>query len=166
MTTYNIGRIGLRIRGDYNNTAEYEKLDVVYYGGSSYVAKFTVTGIAPDNGEYWQLLALGVPETFSSEEQFTGQYWVNGKPIYRRMLQVAVTANSTATSSSISGLDDVISITGSLICANHTTRPLNWWHSTNLFVEAYRYGGTDYIAVFSKGDTGTAYINVLYTKNT
>ena len=130
MSTYDIGRIGLNIRGDYDATAEYEKLDVVYYNGSSYVAKGEGTGIAPDNANMWQLLALGVPDNYRDEEQFTGQYWVNGKPIYRRTLQVTVTANAYSYSHVIDNMEDVISITGALLCAQHTTRPINWYHNS------------------------------------
>lgn len=52
------GRIGFIIRGDYDNTATYDFLDVVYYGNSSYVAKKITIGNVPENdSEYWHILA-------------------------------------------------------------------------------------------------------------
>lgn len=52
------GRIGFVIKGDYDSTATYEFLDVVFYGDSSYVAKKETTGNEPENSnEYWQILA-------------------------------------------------------------------------------------------------------------
>ena len=64
MTTYTLGRIGLQIRGNYDAEAEYDELDVVYFGSNSYVAKEACEGIAPDEnteGNPWQLLAKGSP---------------------------------------------------------------------------------------------------------
>ncbi len=56
----NAGRIGFLIKGEYEETAVYDFLDVVFYGGASYVAKKLTTGNAPErNNEYWQVLAEG-----------------------------------------------------------------------------------------------------------
>lgn len=57
---YNLGKVLLTPKGDYNGSTAYEKLDVVTYNGSSYVAKQSTTGNAPTDGQtntYWQLLA-------------------------------------------------------------------------------------------------------------
>lgn len=54
-----LGPVGLNPLGDYNSQTEYEKLDVVLYQGSSYVALQTVQGIVPTNAEYWQKLVSG-----------------------------------------------------------------------------------------------------------
>ena len=43
------GRVLLMPRGDYDNTATYEMLDIVSYNGSSYIAKGTTTGNLPTN---------------------------------------------------------------------------------------------------------------------
>lgn len=56
----NAGRIGFLIKGEYEETAVYDFLDVVFYGGASYVAKKLTTGNAPErNNEYWQVLSEG-----------------------------------------------------------------------------------------------------------
>ena len=54
------GRIGFLIKGDYVATDTYGFLDVVYYNGSSYVAKKTTIGNTPtENNEYWHIFAKG-----------------------------------------------------------------------------------------------------------
>ena len=54
------GRIGFLIKGEYDEHAEYDFLDVVYYGKSSYVAKKKTIGNTPQrNNEYWQIFAEG-----------------------------------------------------------------------------------------------------------
>lgn len=59
MATYNIGKIGMTPKGTYNASTAYEKLDVVSYNGSSYVALDNCTGIAPTNTSKWMILAQG-----------------------------------------------------------------------------------------------------------
>ena len=67
-TTYNLGRIGLNLRGDFDAAASYEKLDVVFYDGSSYAAKSACTGVLPTNADFWTLLASGTPGTVASSD--------------------------------------------------------------------------------------------------
>ena len=49
------GRILIMPKGAYDKNATYEMLDLVSYNGTSWLAKKTVTGIAPSeaNSEYW-----------------------------------------------------------------------------------------------------------------
>ena len=54
-----LGPVGLNPLGNYNSQTEYEKLDVVLYQGSSYVALKPAQGIVPTNAEYWQKLVSG-----------------------------------------------------------------------------------------------------------
>ena len=60
MAQIDLGRILPIFRGIYVNTINYEKLDIVYYKGSSYVANSNMRGIAPDStasSNTWQLVA-------------------------------------------------------------------------------------------------------------
>ncbi len=69
-----IEQAGYKICGDYDNTASYDYPDVVYYNGSSYVAKKETTGNVPGNdSEYWQIFASGVPGVIKYDE-------LKGKP--------------------------------------------------------------------------------------
>ena len=60
MAQIDLGRILPIFRGIYVNTTNYEKPDIVYYKGSSYVANSNMKGIAPDStgiNNTWQLVA-------------------------------------------------------------------------------------------------------------
>ena len=52
----NAGKILIMPKGNYNSNTTYEMLDLVKHNGTSWLAKKTVTGIAPStaNSEYWQ----------------------------------------------------------------------------------------------------------------
>lgn len=52
-----IGKVAITPKGDYSNTTQYKKLDVVTFEGSSYVCIKDCQGIATTNTEYWQLMA-------------------------------------------------------------------------------------------------------------
>lgn len=63
------GRIGFLLKGDYSADSTYDFLDVVYYNGSSYVAKKETTGNVPtENNEYWHIFAMGATGDFASGE--------------------------------------------------------------------------------------------------
>lgn len=57
MATQILGKVGMVLKGEYNGSTEYQKLDVVTYNGESYSAKNNTTGNLPTNTTYWQLLA-------------------------------------------------------------------------------------------------------------
>ena len=62
------GRVGFIIRGDYSATETYDFLDVVYYNGSSYVAKKLTTGNTPQaSDDYWQVMANANSTDISDE---------------------------------------------------------------------------------------------------
>ena len=67
MATYSLGRVGLKVLGEYNNITPYEKLDVVYFNGSSYVSLTDNVGVVPTNTEKWAKLAGGVDITDKEE---------------------------------------------------------------------------------------------------
>lgn len=74
---YNLGRVVPIFKGTYDNSTTYEKLDVVYYNGSSYVANDTTVGVNPSNSEMWQPVAMaGVlsPEQIEAVEQQIIEY--------------------------------------------------------------------------------------------
>lgn len=52
-----LGKVLLTPRGDYSSNTQYDYLDFVLYGGSSYVAKDTVIGIAPTDTTKWQKMS-------------------------------------------------------------------------------------------------------------
>ena len=94
--TYDLGRVGLNLRGEYSPTAAYERLDVVSWHNGSYVAKTATAGVSPDNADKWQALAKGTAP-YTTSEIFTGQYWLDGKPIYSKTLLVGAKIKNTQT---------------------------------------------------------------------
>ncbi len=63
MPTVNLGKVGMTLKGVYDNEAQYEKLDVVYYDDSTYCAKVSTKGNTPskEDDTYWQLLVAPNP---------------------------------------------------------------------------------------------------------
>lgn len=59
VSTQSLGRITVAPKGEYSSITEYSPLDLVTYGGSSYIAKQACVGKTPGNTDYWQLIALG-----------------------------------------------------------------------------------------------------------
>ena len=57
MANYELGRIGLNLRGSYDAAMTYQRLDTVTYNGSSYVALENCSGILPSDTERWMMLA-------------------------------------------------------------------------------------------------------------
>ena len=58
MAQYNLGRFLPIFKGQYNSSVTYSPLDIVYYGGSSYVCKSTSLNHVPTNTSYWQIVAV------------------------------------------------------------------------------------------------------------
>ena len=59
MATIDIGKIKPVFKGTYNNSTAYVLDDIVYYNGSSYVAKTSTTGNLPTDTTKWNILASG-----------------------------------------------------------------------------------------------------------
>ena len=60
MATYNLGRILPYFRGTWESSYNYFIMDIVYYNGSSYVAKSNISagGNNPSINNNWQIIAL------------------------------------------------------------------------------------------------------------
>jgi len=87
-----LGNVAPNPRGEYDGSAEYEYLDLVYHNGGSYLccaeldAGDTITGIAPEdstNTDYWQCLTI--PGTATDE--------------YTEMYAAVIAANTAAAES-------------------------------------------------------------------
>lgn len=57
VTTYDLGKVMLTPRGEYNPSVQYYELDVVTYSGSSFLVLKDVIGVTPVTGEFYQVLA-------------------------------------------------------------------------------------------------------------
>lgn len=72
MATYELGKIGLNLRGNYNASTAYKKLDAVTYNGSSYAALADTTGVVPTNTGKWMLLAQGTSQNNGTQTSVLG----------------------------------------------------------------------------------------------
>lgn len=60
--TYNVGRVRMNLRDEWDQNTDYTTLDLVYHRGCSYVAKKDNIGVEPDEDnetsrEYWMLMS-------------------------------------------------------------------------------------------------------------
>lgn len=73
MSTFNLGRILPMFKGTWSSSTNYNQLDIVYYNGSSYVAKNSVTsgGNNPSINNNWQIVAMKgeLSPTLSPEQE-------------------------------------------------------------------------------------------------
>lgn len=106
-----LGPVGFNPTGDYDNTREYEKLDMVFYQGSSYVAKSNSIGQLPTNTEYWTKIVAGglsvddIVDNLDSNETTKPLSAKQGKVLNEGKLQVFNTvANMKADTSLKTGM--------------------------------------------------------------
>lgn len=56
------GRVAIVPKGNWSDIIQYEKLDLVYHLGSSYLAKQRSIGIDPTNEDFWMLIVTGTSD--------------------------------------------------------------------------------------------------------
>ena len=59
MATVNLGRVGLVLKGDWDNATAYAALDLVSHDGNAWAAKRANTNVEPttENDDDWQLIS-------------------------------------------------------------------------------------------------------------
>lgn len=62
----NLGTVAMEPKGEYNSSTYYEKLNMVNYEGSTYVAKEPVQGETPSSSSKWMFLGVGLPHIDSN----------------------------------------------------------------------------------------------------
>lgn len=100
---------------------------------------------------------------FSTDEIMVGR-WIDGSALYVRTIAIPITTAGADTMGSIGDdVDKVLRFDGVLITTAGSQRPINWYHSATLYCDVYRYQTQNSIAARA-GETGTAYVTILYTK--
>lgn len=111
-TTYNLGRVGMNVRGEYSPTIAYQPMDIVTYQNGSYMAKVATTGSAPANTSKWDKLMQGSSDYAVAAEN-TGIKWIDGRPVYRRILTgTSLTDAGSTTIGNIGPVDVIIRLDG------------------------------------------------------
>ena len=75
----NLGRVSLAPRGEYDPQAQYRRLDIVGYGGSSYLALRDLQGVTPENGADYMLIAQRGDVGATGETGPQGEQGVQGE---------------------------------------------------------------------------------------
>ena len=114
--------------------------------------------------------------TYSTEEVKTGETWIDGKPIYRKVVYVNNLANNTVKTVSCNIGANIINqmIKQNLIWYDSTDK--TWinnerWDSTSIRIEYHYHAANDVIWINSVGTnwssrTSKAYAILEYTKTT
>ena len=164
--TYNLGRVGMNLRGEYDPAAAYEPLDTVTWRGGSYAARVAATGIEPSAEDTWMPLAQGLAP-YSAEEQKTGSRWIDGRPIYRRAFDVTKNLPSGTVLFAINDMDALLTCSGCIVEGNGAKRPFGSAYSSNNEYGVYVLNNNNLIVQTLGGGVGTrAYGYVEYTKTT
>lgn len=162
-TTYTLGRVGMNLRGEYSSTTAYAPLDVVSYQGSSYAAKVNTTGTSPADTSKWMCLAQGAPDYFTSEQP-TGQNWIDGKAVYRRIVTGNIAAKATNTTlATLSNVGTVIQLRGVYVNSSGTTWAIPMYYSTTAYIRL-SVDANGNVVGYSNNSTGSMIVEVLYTK--
>lgn len=67
MATFDLGKFGISLEGDYSDETTYEKLSQVRYDGASWLSIKQTTGNTPsENSEYWQKVVNDGPDAPST----------------------------------------------------------------------------------------------------
>lgn len=144
-----------------------------YHGTSWEAVGGTITGDTLPIGSEVDYTGTDIPagweevESYSTSEVNTGQTWIDGKPIYKKVIN---TGNMTsAVSHGISNLDWVISIYGVAKTNDNNYLPINFANPNglNYQLSAYIQGGGNVGLNKGSGFTiSSSYLIVEYTKTT
>ena len=96
-TIYNLGRVGLNLRGEYDPATAYAPLDVVSWRGGSYAAKAATADVSPPRcGQMkWEMLVQD-PVARNTGEQAAASCWIDGKMVCARTILYSTPATGNA----------------------------------------------------------------------
>lgn len=119
-----------------------------------------ITYPKPNISDQWQ-------DSTTGEEQFTGDYWIDGKPIYRRVGEGYIGAtNADVQFQHIPDVDMVVKLYGCAIADTGERIPLNMYINDtfkfNVFVKKYGENNTHLVA--QTKTAGKVYAIVEFTK--
>ena len=105
---------------------------------------------------------------YSTDEQFTGEYWIDGKPLYRKVYEVT-TPSSTGTATILETIGNektVIKVEGSIVLTNASI-PINFYQSSSVYSDAFTGNGNLYMTIGPSTYAGKSAVIILeYTKTT
>ena len=117
------GRILIMPKGEWNAETTYESLDLVFYGGTSWLAKKNVTGIEPSdaNSEYWFKMCEATDLTSiynrlqALEEAMVSQVDIDFTPYAKASEVEAVASDVEAMGTRLSGVESGLADVSSVV---------------------------------------------------
>ena len=108
-------------------------------------------------------------EVYSTEEQVVGT-WVDGKPIYRKVIDFGALPNSTLKQvpHGISDIDAIVSLNGVTFAKNKTATPIPYVYTDSINTVSLFLEGTN-VCIQTFGDKTSdinTYVTLEYTKTT
>ena len=103
--------------------------------------------------------------TYTAGVLFTGRYWIDGKPIYSkvRTFNVTTTGSNVSDSVTITNIDTIVDIRGTVARSNGSTFPLTYYYSSSNYHNVWITSGK----LQARTSTAmTATVIIEYTKTT
>lgn len=108
------------------------------------------------------------PSNYGLQEQFTGEYWYNGKPIYKKTVNFGALPSSTtkAVNHGITGLTDIVKYEGVSTSGSGSYFPLPFARTGGTDSIELRFSNTQVSIITSSTNftSFSAYITIYYTK--
>lgn len=158
------GRVLIIPKGDYSASVTYGNLDMVYYGGKTYVCKKTSLNNLPTNTEYWQLMVEGVAGSYygtcstaaaTAEKAVT----ISADQHFALFVGASITVKFTNTNTAnnptinVNGTGVASVVYGSGVITTGTLAKAGTAHYSMTYV----YDGTNWCWVSSGADDNTTY---------
>ena len=112
--------------------------------------------------------AVAQCSSYSTEEVFTGSYWIDGKKIYRKTINCGTLPNSTTknVSFTISNLDKGVKLYGFANSSSGTCIPLPYYNTDGNGVQIWFDSNKIFIRDTANWSPYTGYVTLEYTKTT
>lgn len=111
------------------------------------------------------LLSQRLPRNYSTDEQATGQHWIDGKMIYQKTMFALNVNGNTNIAPLPKDFDKLIKCDGANYIINDDEWVINGYYSNNYYMRFYVYNGYFYIECSPNNLTRNVYITAYYTKN-
>ena len=128
-------------------------------------AEIDFTGADSDIPLGWEKV-----DCYSTSEVNTGKTWIDGKSIYRKVINFGALPNTNAksTAHSISNLGNIISVKGWTKRSDGTTFPIPYVSGNNVIEDIAVYTNNTNVVIYcgtNRTEFSTTYITLEYTKS-
>lgn len=146
----------------YNDNGTFKDIKVKVGDNIPVGAEFDYDGSTIPVG--WEEITN--PDSYSTSEVKTNKTWINGKPIYRKVITGTISATTTYLSI-ISNIEEVVYVIGTLEKSNYITNMPHYTSATNYSQLVVNTSNGMPILVTPAEQNGSTYkIYVEYTKTT